>query len=305
MAVGNRRCLAGRTRGGKAISFNTVSYAVRDGIALIELNRPDRHNAINSVMSRELPAVWRTFDADPSAIVAIVTGAGKKAFCTGADLTDLPELELDDQGTPLIDSISWTPLQNQVWKPVICAVNGRTIGGGLHFVADCDIVLASDDATFCDSHVSVGLVSGLEPVALARRMPMGAVLRMALMGTGEALTAQQACALGMVSEVREKSELLERAWSIAQCIKRNSPNAMAQTKRAIWGSKESGLTRASHEAWRMMVHHNETPDFLEGIRAFTEKREPRWTDYPGTHPGRTGNSANTPGQPDNRVKHPD
>lgn len=253
-------------------------------------------------MSRELPEVWRAFDADPAAIVAIVTGAGEKAFCTGADLADLPELALDERGTPLIESIRWTPLQNQVWKPVICAVNGRTMGGGLHFVADCDIVVASDGASFSDPHVSVGLVSGLEAVALARRMPMGAVLRMALMGSGEELTAQQACALGMVSEVSEPSELIERACAIAYCIKRNSPNAMAHTKRAIWGSKDASLMQASHEAWRMIVRHNETPDFFEGIKAFTEKREPHWAAYRGSHSRDDGRSDQVPDPTDSHVK---
>jgi len=263
-----------------------LHYRVEDGVAVIELARPQRLNAVNSVMSRELPAAWRAFDADPSAIVAIVTGVGEKAFCTGADLTDLPEMIVDESGRPALESIRWTPLQNNVWKPVICAVNGATVGGGLHFVAECDIVLASDHAEFSDTHVSVGLVSALETAVLARRMPMGAVLRMALGGRGEKITADDAFRLGMVDELCPGAELAERAHRLADRIRRNSPSAMARTKRAIWGAKERGLHDAADFGWDAIVAHNQSHDFAEGIRAFSEKRTPQWAAYPGERPVR-------------------
>lgn len=265
----------------RSIQFETLNYEVKDGVAFVELNRPQRLNAVNSVMSRELPLMWRVFDEDPSAIVAIVTGAGEKAFCTGADLGDLPEMITDDVGAPSIDSIRWTPLQNKVWKPVICAVNGSAVGGGLHFVAECDIVLASENANFSDPHVNVGLVSALEPIALARRMPMGAVLRMALVGGSEKLSAHDAQMIGMVSEVCAQSALIERAYDLSDRIKRNSPSAMAKTKRAIWSAKETGLHDASARGWEAIVAHNQTHDFAEGVKAFTEKRQPRWAAYVG------------------------
>jgi E-phenylitaconyl-CoA hydratase len=267
--------------GDREIQFETLTYHVRDGVALIELDRPQRLNAVNSVMSRELPDAWRRFDGDPSAIVAIVTGAGDKAFCTGADLADLPAMIVDDHGVPDIASIRWTPLQNQVWKPVICAINGAVVGGGLHFVAECDIVLSCDHAEFSDTHVSVGLVSALEPIALARRMPMGAVLQMALAGRGEKLTAQDALRLGMVNEVHAGKDLLDRARALAGRIAQNSPSAMARTKKAIWGAKETGLHAASMDGWNAIVAHGQSHDFAEGIRAFSERRRPRWTPYSG------------------------
>ncbi len=267
--------------GDRKIRFETLTYDVSDGVALITLDRPQRLNAVNSVMSRELPEAWRLFDADPSAIVAIVTGAGDKAFCTGADLADLPAMIVDGNGVPDIASIRWTPLQNHVWKPVICAINGAVIGGGLHFVAECDIVLSCDHAEFSDSHVSVGLVSALETIALARRMPMGAVLQMALGGRGETITAQDAFRLGMVNEIHAAGDLLDRARTLAARIARNSPGAMAHTKRAIWGAKEAGLHDASCNGWNAIVAHNQSHDFAEGIRAFSEKRTPRWAPYSG------------------------
>ncbi len=255
--------------------YETIAYDVVDRVATITLNRPTQHNAVNGVMSRELPLVWERFNTDSCAVVAIITGAGSKAFCTGADLSDLPALDGSAE-TATLASIRWTSLQNRIWKPVICAVNGLTVGGGLHFVADSDIVIASDTATFFDTHVKVGLVAGLESVSLCRRMPMQAVLRMALVGGAERITADQALALGMVGEVVAADGLMRRAQSLADLIKENSPAAMARTKQAIWESADRGLTDGMVHAWQLMMAHSGHPDFVEGGSAYLQKRPPRW-----------------------------
>ena len=123
--------------------FKTIDYQVNNGIAQILLKRPDQLNAVNSLMSIELPEMWKKFNEDNAAIVAIISGFGDKSFCVGADLADLPNMD-GDAGMASLESIKWTSLQNNIWKPVICAVNGMACGGGLHFVADSDIVIASD-----------------------------------------------------------------------------------------------------------------------------------------------------------------
>lgn len=258
--------------------FETLSYEVCEGVALITLDRPARHNAINSTMSDELPRLWRHFEDDDSARVAILTGSGDKAFCTGADLADPPQLDAGAERATLA-SISWTPLQNRVWKPVIAAVNGMAVGGGLHFVADADIVLAADSANFFDTHVAVGLVAGLEPVSLCRRMPLGAVLRMALMGGSERIGAEQALRLGMVEEVTPAVELLERARALAAKIARHSPAALARTKQAIWQAQDLGLHAGLENAWRLIMEHEDHPDRREGGRAFVKRRAPKWAPY--------------------------
>lgn len=265
---------AGRWR--RIIAFETLSYTVSDGIALITLNRPDRLNAINSVMSRELPDVWQAFDRDTSARVAIVTGAGDRAFCSGADVADLPRMVVDEAGRPLPESIRWTPLQNDVWKPVICAVNGNVLGGGLHFIAECDVVIACETAELSDPHVSVGLVSALETVALARRVPMGAVLRLALGGREERMSARRAHEIGLFDDLCPAGDLLARARLLADRMSRNSPSAMVRTKRAIWHAKYRGLAEATAHAWDEIAAHYGSHDFSEGVRAFNEKRAPRW-----------------------------
>ena len=257
--------------------FKTLEYKVRDGVAELRLNRPERRNAINHRMHVELPRAWAAINRDPDVIAVIVTGAGGEAFCTGADLGDLPRLGKGaDAG---LAAIAWTSMHNRVWKPVICAVNGQVVGGGLHFVADADIVLASDNATFCDSHVSAGLVAGLEPVCLSRKIPLEAVLRMALIGRAERMTAQRALQLGLVGEVVPQAQLMNRARQIAAAIAANSPSAMARTKRAIWRSLEMPLHDALDAAWHDIEDHNRGPDFKEGIDAFLERREPRWASY--------------------------
>lgn len=265
--------------------YETLTYDVHDGVATITLNRPQQRNAVNSVMSRELPEVWKQFNRDERAVVAIFTGAGDKALSTGADLADLPDTdgEIDEHGRKWgsLKSIRWTALQNRIWKPVICAVNGMAVGGGLHFVADADIVLAADTASFFDTHVKVGLVAGLEPVSLARKMPFEAVMRMALMGGNERLSAQRAYELGMVSEVVPAAELLSRARAVADLIKTHSPVALARTKKALWEAKETGLHPALENAWGYIMAQNTHPDIDEGGKAFMERRAPQWQPYRG------------------------
>jgi enoyl-CoA hydratase/carnithine racemase len=164
-----------------------------------------------------------------------------------------------------------------VWKPVIAAVNGTCAGGGLHFVADADIVIAASDATFLDPHVSVGQVTAYEAIALVRRSPMEPIVRMALTGRYERITAPRARQLGILSEVVDPPERLrERAQELAETVARNSPAAMAATKRALWGALEHGLTDACKAGAEDLVSMWGHPDQTEGPLAFTERREANW-----------------------------
>lgn len=253
----------------------------RDGpVTLVTLDRPDRMNAINSVMMREFEAFWPEFDADREQRVAVVTGAGDRAFCVGADvkeIAELGELPAAQQDPDFHVANRLTPHQNRVSKPTICAVNGLCTGGGLHFVADCDVVIAAEEAEFMEPHVSVGQVSALEPVMLARRMPLGAVLRMVLAGGSERLDARRAYELGLVSEVVPRSELLECALRLAGAVAAGSPSAIARSKAAVWDSFDRPLDEALQHAWDLLREHWEHPDFDEGPRAFAEKRPPRWS----------------------------
>ena len=252
----------------------------KDGpVGWLVFNRPDAGNAMDARMLDELEAAWRELDDDPDVRVIVNTGAGR-SFQTGLDVVQLarePEALRKQSGRTRRAELRMTAWHNQVWKPVIAAVNGMCAGGGLHFVADADIVIAASDAQFLDSHVSVGQVTAYEAVALTRKIPFEAVMRMALVGRHERLSAERALALGMVSQVvHPPQRLREEAQVLAEKVARNSPAAMAATKRALWGALEAGLTDACKAGARELMAMWGHPDQEEGPRAFAEKREPQW-----------------------------
>ena len=242
-------------------------------------NRPDRLNAMNSHMRDEFETAWRALDEDPDVIVIVHTGEGR-AFQTGVDVMEIAEdgigFERYRDSTEKFD-YRFTAWQNHIWKPVITAVNGLCAGGGFHWVAEADVVIAASDAQFFDPHVSVGQVVAMEAIGLTRKIPFEAVMRMALVGRHERIDAGRAFALGMVSQVVDPPEALRgEAQTLAETIAQNSPAAMAATKRALWGALEAGLTDACKAGTTELTAMWGHPDQEEGPRAFAEKRAPRW-----------------------------
>ena len=262
-----------------------VRYEVRDGIAWITLDRPARGNALTPAMQPILRAIWSEVRDDAAIRVAIVTGAGERHFCTGFDVGSEDADETVFANRPLADAVFWSPQHNRVWKPVICAVNGLCVGGGLHFVVDADIVIASESAAFMDTHVNVGMVGALENVGLAKRLPLGAALRMTLLGRHYRMPARRAYELGLVDELVASGDLLQTAEAMARAMLENSPQAMALSKQAVWGALERGYRDALEHAWALLRLHWSHPDFAEGTRAFAEKRPPRWDPDPNARGG--------------------
>lgn len=260
-----------------------VVYEKRDGIAYITLNRPERGNALTPAMHRIFRALWADVRDDPGVRVAIVAASGERHFCTGFDVA---EAEAEDAGEvfspgPLKDSVRWSSYQNKVWKPVICVVNGLCVGGGHHFVVDADLVVASRNAAFMDSHVNLGMVGAIENIGLARRLPLGSALRMTLLGREYRMPAERAHQLGLVDELADSPEAaaaLAQTWAEQMCA--NSPAAMARSKQAIWGALEHGYTDALERGWSLLQGHWSHPDFVEGPRAFAEGRPPVWNPDP-------------------------
>ncbi len=242
-------------------------------------NRPEVLNAMNAQMRDEFADAWLELEHDPAVRVIVHTGAGR-AFQTGVDVV---ELATDGQGMERYREslenfdLHFTSWHQQVTKPVITAVNGVCAGGGFHWVADADIVIAASDATFFDPHVSVGQVVAIEAIGLIKKMPAEAVFRMAFLGRHERLSAQRAYELGMISQIVDPPDALrDEAQALAEKIARNSPAAMRATKAALWGALDHGLTEACRLGARHLVSMWGHPDQTEGPAAFAAKREPRW-----------------------------
>ncbi|ADP83268.1 enoyl-CoA hydratase/isomerase family protein [Pseudofrankia inefficax] len=261
--------------------YETLLVARRGHLGWLIFNRPKQLNAMNNRMRDELAKAWLELDDDPEVRVIVHTGEGR-AFQTGVDVA---EIATDGLGMERyraeaeVFDLHFTAWHQRVEKPVIAAVNGLCGGGGFHFVADADIVIAASDAKFFDPHVSVGQVVSFELMALLRKMPFEPVMRMALVGAHERMPASRAYELGMVSEVVEDpARLRERATEIAELVARNSPVAMRATKRALWGALEDGLTAACKAGAAHLVSVWGHSDQLEGPAAFVEKRPARWAE---------------------------
>lgn len=249
-----------------------------DGVGWLILNRPEAGNAFDALMLDELETAWGELDADPDVRV-IVNAANGKAFCTGMDVVqvarDREAMRRHSRRTrdAELKISSW---HCGVWKPVIAAVNGVCAGGGLHLVADADIVIAAAQASFVDPHVSVGQAVAYEAITLLRKSPMEAITRMTLSGKGERISAQRAYQLGIVSEVVTNEKLRSAAASLASRVAANSPTAMRATKKALWHALEVGLTQARDEASEEISLLRKHPDHTEGMRAWRDKRPPHW-----------------------------
>ncbi|HEY9559054.1 MAG TPA: enoyl-CoA hydratase/isomerase family protein [Acidimicrobiales bacterium] len=222
-----------------------------DHVATITLNRPEAHNAWNDQMAREISWAWETIRDDDDVHAVVMRANGDKAFCTGADVRG---------GTTWFFSTNiWNTfdpgrtlspkLHHRCWKPVVVAVHGMCAGGGQYFLNEADIIVASDDAAFFDPHANAGIVSALEPIGMLHRgLPLGDVLRWALMGTEERITADTALRLGLVTEVVPRADLRDRAHSIAASIASRNPRAIQGSVRAIWESLDMTRSMALQNA---------------------------------------------------------
>jgi len=262
-------------------SFDCLKIERNGPVGWLINNRPDQLNAMSAHMRDEFEDAWKELDADPAVKVIVHTGEGR-AFQTGVDVTEIASdgvgMQRYRQSVEDFD-FHFTAWHNHIWKPVITAVNGICAGGGFHWVADADVVIAASDATFFDPHVSVGQVVAVEAIGLLRKMPVEAVMRMALVGRHERISAARAYELGMISQIVDPPERLrDEAQALAEKIARNSPAAMRATKRALWNALEMGLTDACRAGGKELVSMWGHPDQEEGPRAFAEKREPRWAE---------------------------
>ncbi|MFB7996635.1 enoyl-CoA hydratase/isomerase family protein [Streptomyces sp. NPDC056002] len=229
------------------------------GVAVVTLDRPERHNAIDLATVDELTAAWREFRFDDSVRAVVVTGAGERAFCTGIDRdAEVPQprspYSIDD---PLV---AIGPKANDLWKPVVAAVNGMACGGAFYLIGESEFVVADESATFFDPHTTYGMVSAYETIHLAQRMPPGEVARMALMGTAERISARRAYETGLVSELTAPGGASAAAVRCAETIASYPTEAVQGTVRAVWAAKEAVRTQALAHAPQLISLGNLPPE---------------------------------------------
>jgi enoyl-CoA hydratase/carnithine racemase len=246
---------------------DAVSYAVDNGVAWLTIERPEARNALNAAVRDGLFAGARQFNADDSAKVLVLTGAGDKAFCAGADLKEMAQTALQ---IPPPDFVPQFGRNIEVPKPVIAAVNGVAWAGGFLLAQCCDLCIAADTATFAISEVKVG--RGAPWAApLSWLLPPRIALQILL--TGDPITAQRACQLGLVNDVVPLPELRSRAQALAERIAANAPLSVLAAKRTAYLSRPD-VFDAAEEIWAPVYL---SADAQEGPAAFRDKRQPVWT----------------------------
>jgi enoyl-CoA hydratase len=251
-------------------------YETKGTIARLTINRPEAMNAFDLETAKLIADRLREFDADPVLRVAIITGAGDKAFCAGADLKKMHGGSHAGGINELWDFERQERLGQrlQVVKPVIAAVNGYCLAGGLEFALGCDIRIASTNASFGSPEVRWSILHGFGAMRLPHTVGMSVAMEMLL--TGERIDARRAYEVGLVSRLVEPAALLKTAEQIAEKISQNGPLAIRVTKELAWrGLHEhpDNMLRF-YAAVTALIH--ETEDAKEGPKAFSEKRTPQF-----------------------------
>lgn len=269
--------------------FETILYDERDdGVAWVTLNRPEVHNAFNSLMQRELRALWRALRRHDPVRCIVITGAGDKAFCTGIDRMEQMGGQHDDTTDASVVGSGSTPFMFNdpgdnlgpkscdLWKPVIAAVNGMACGGAFYMLGEVEFIVAADHATFFDPHVTYGMCAAFEPIHMAGIMPFNEIMRVSLLGNHERMSARRAHEIGMVSEVVPGDELAERAGWAASAIAAQPKLAIEGTVRAIWSTREMPQREALRLGYAYVAMGTSQESIAEGQRAFESGKRIEW-----------------------------
>ena len=241
-----------------------------DGIAIITLNRPDTRNALSSEIREGLFAAWEQFEHSPNLRVAILTGAGEKAFCAGGDLKEMVETGMKVPPRNLFP-LPYDTLE--LSKPTIAAVNGVAFAGGWMIAQACDLCVASTHAKFAVTEVKVGRSSPWA-APLIHMIPQRIMMEILL--TGKPITAQRAYEIGLVNRLAEPGHLLDTAIDLAHEILEGAPLSVRAARETVMISTEMGRSAALQAARHASEHCYNSDDAQEGPKAFAEKRTPQW-----------------------------
>ncbi len=255
-----------------AAGFENILFEKKNAIAYVTINRPKVLNALNMATMEELRSAFTAIKGDKEVRVAILTGAGEKAFIAGADINELAKhnpieaKEYTHSGQSVLDLIE------NLGKPVIACVNGFALGGGCELAMACTMRLASDNAKFGQPEVKLGIIPGYGGTQRLPRL-VGKGIAMQLVLAGEMITAQEAHRIGLVNEVVPQGELLARAAAIAQKIVANAPLAVQYAMEAVNRGMEMTLAEGLYLEATLFGVCCATEDKNEGTKAFLEKRQ--------------------------------
>lgn len=265
----------------------TLDVTVYDsGTAVVTLNRPDVLNAFNRAMVFELRDLWRVLRDTDEVRCIVLTGAGDRAFCTGIDRSE--QIDDGEGGARAANDASEErfagfgstpfhfddpgdflgPKTNDLWKPVIGAVNGMACGGAFYLLGECDVLIAAEHATFFDPHVTYGMTATFEPLLMMHKMPFGELARMSLVGNHERISAERAYAIGLVSEVCAGNELETAARRLGDVIASAPPLAVQGTLRSLWAGLELSRSQALQQGWAFVGLGTNEDSLAEGQAAF-------------------------------------
>ena len=269
--------------------LETLLYEEKDGVAWLTLNRPDTFNAFNAKMQQELRDTWRSLRRNDAVRCVVLTGAGDKAFCSGIDRVEtMSDYGQADAAKPKVVGSGSTPFMfddpganigpksNDLWKPVIAAVNGIACGGAFYMLGEVEFIIAAEHATFFDPHVTYGMTAAFEPMHMLQKMPFHEIMRLSLLGNHERLSAKRAHEVGLVSEVVPADQLRETAEWAAKVIASQPPLAIQGTLRAIWAAKEMTRSQALSTAYAFVGLGTNRESIQEGQKAFASKDRPKW-----------------------------
>lgn len=255
------------------MEWRNLLYEVRDGVAFVTVNRPDKLNALNAETVAEIGRAFAAIRDDAQVGVAILTGAGEKAFIAGADIGDLSKLDVRTAKQTALLGQEVLNLIERLGKPVIAAVNGFALGGGCEIALACTFRVASENARFGQPEVNLGLIPGYGGTQrLPRLVGRGRGLELIL--TGDPIDAQEALRIGLVNHVYPREKLLAETEGIARKILSRAPLAVRAALEAVHRGLETTLEEGLRLEADLFGLCAASEDWKEGTRAFLEKRQP-------------------------------
>jgi enoyl-CoA hydratase/carnithine racemase len=245
--------------------------------AIVTINRPEAYNALSNQVWRELTKSWIDLKEDPGVWTIVLTGAGDKAFCAGADLKEMASRkeEAEREGRPFVSSMPEVTLVRylDMPKPTIAAINGYAIGGGLELALACDLRIAADHAKLGLAEVKQSLIPGAGGTQrLPRLIPVGLALEMLM--TGDLISAEEAFRIGLINKIVPQKDLVPEALALAERINENGPLAVRAVKEAVYKGIQMPLNEAFRFETLLIGELRQSEDAWEGPRAFAEKRSP-------------------------------